>query len=223
MSWTAEVLAQRDVWQWAPSAHNTQPGTLAADGDALIVGWDPACELPVSDPTRRDLWLSLGAFVEAVVIAAADLGIGLAVEWAVDPWANRVARLTRTAGVSTTYGGAELVGRRTARGPYRKPFVTEAEVGLLAERLAGSGCDCRCSRIGTRSVGYPRPTGGATRPPSRSPSCGAGFGWTYSTRPIAATALTPNASACPCRSPDCCVSPCQHPVGRCCPESAGRG
>ncbi|MGI8858361.1 MAG: GNAT family N-acetyltransferase [Thermomicrobiales bacterium] len=63
----------------APSAHNTQPWRFAplADGH-IVVRWDPARTLPVSDPTSRDLYLGLGAAVESARLRAAGAGVSLA-------------------------------------------------------------------------------------------------------------------------------------------------
>ncbi|MGW6500440.1 hypothetical protein [Nonomuraea angiospora] len=92
-----------DFWR-APSAHNTQPWTLTYTDDGAEVGWDPARALPISDPTGRDLRLSLGAFVECCLIVCA--GAGLSVGFRPDPGPRRVGVL---------YAAAQ---------PYRTPFTT---------------------------------------------------------------------------------------------------
>ncbi|MGI5289818.1 hypothetical protein ACQEVF_41660 [Nonomuraea polychroma] len=92
-----------DFWR-APSAHNTQPWTLTYGADEVAVGWDPARALPVSDPTGRDLRLSLGAFVECCLIVSADAGLSVA--FRPDPGPLRAGFLH----------GAEQ--------PYRTPFTT---------------------------------------------------------------------------------------------------
>ncbi|MGW0804008.1 hypothetical protein [Nonomuraea sp. NPDC002799] len=93
-----------DFWR-APSAHNTQPWTLTHLGDdEAAIGWDPSRALPVSDPTGRDLRLSLGAFVECCLIVCADAGLNVA--FRPDPGPLRVGFL---------YGAAQ---------PYRTAFTT---------------------------------------------------------------------------------------------------
>jgi len=59
----------------APSAHNTQPWIVRVDGGRVIVRTDAARWLRHGDPTRRDLRLSLGAFIEALRIAFAASGV----------------------------------------------------------------------------------------------------------------------------------------------------
>jgi hypothetical protein len=93
-----------DFWR-APSAHNTQPWTLTYAADEVAVGWDPDRALPISDPTGRDLRLSLGAFVECCLIVCA--GAGLSVAFRPDPGPLRVGFLHRAAE------------------PYRSPFTTQ--------------------------------------------------------------------------------------------------
>ncbi len=63
----------------APSAHNTQPWRvqIAQDGDAIrvVVHADLDRWLRHGDPARRDLHLSVGAFVEAMRLAFAASGV----------------------------------------------------------------------------------------------------------------------------------------------------
>jgi len=56
---------------YAPSGHNTQPWTVTITGnDSFSVGADTARRLPGVDPDNRELMISMGAFLEAVSIAA---------------------------------------------------------------------------------------------------------------------------------------------------------
>jgi nitroreductase len=59
----------------APSAHNTQPWTVRVEGERLSVHPDLSRWLRHGDPMRRDLHLSLGAFVEALRIACIAKGV----------------------------------------------------------------------------------------------------------------------------------------------------
>ncbi|MEO8659835.1 MAG: nitroreductase [Bryobacteraceae bacterium] len=59
----------------APSGHNTQPWTVTVlDREHWIIGIDEARRLPAVDPTARETLLSLGAFLENLVAAAAHHG-----------------------------------------------------------------------------------------------------------------------------------------------------
>jgi hypothetical protein len=98
------------VFSRAPSAHNTQPWTLHYEPDHVVLEFDPARWLSASDPTRRDLELSLGAFAEAVLIAAAEEGLALRFE------GDRFVPAETV--YETAFTGADLEHRRTSRLPY---------------------------------------------------------------------------------------------------------
>lgn len=81
--WAQRFRRAEPLLRRAPSAHNTQPWTVRLTAGGWEIGWDPDRELVVGDPTRRDLWLSLGAFVESAVIALAAQGIRATVRYPV--------------------------------------------------------------------------------------------------------------------------------------------
>jgi hypothetical protein len=59
----------------APSGHNTQPWRVRIEKQGTwIIEADPDRRLPIVDPLNRELLLSIGAFVENLVITAASLG-----------------------------------------------------------------------------------------------------------------------------------------------------
>lgn len=58
----------------APSAHNTQPWKWAIKGSILEVLRDPEFTLKDSDPTLRETFLGLGAFIENFLIAITSQG-----------------------------------------------------------------------------------------------------------------------------------------------------
>lgn len=60
----------------APSAHNTQPWRWQINGNELVVYRDQKYTLRAGDPTLRETFLSLGAFIENFVVAAAHFGLG---------------------------------------------------------------------------------------------------------------------------------------------------
>lgn len=119
MSWTDELRGREDLCRRAPSAHNTQPWVLRYADDAVAVHWDEERTLPAGDPTRRDLFLSLGAFVETCLVVATDAGLAVRAEVSVDQASRRVARLV-AAGTAyrTPFDAGTVERRRCARGPY---------------------------------------------------------------------------------------------------------
>jgi hypothetical protein len=105
------------VFSRAPSAHNTQPWTLQYERDQVLLGFDPSRRLASSDPTGRDLELSLGAFAEAVLIAAVEEGIALRFE------SDRFVPAETP--YETPFTRADLEHRRTSRLPYEPGRVAD--------------------------------------------------------------------------------------------------
>ena len=111
----------------APSAHNTQPWRLDYGPDRIGLGFDPARHLDAGDPTRRDLELALGAFVETVLIAAAAEGVGLAFDG--DAFVPGPV-------YESPFGPDDLRRRQTSRLPYESR-LTEAELAAARAELLG--------------------------------------------------------------------------------------
>lgn len=151
MTWADEVVACRAVWGRAPSAHNTQPWVVTAEGagdDARVtVGWDESRHLAHGDPTRRDLMLALGAVTQSLEIVGAEQGLALRTSWCVDVAGRRAAHVLRVderQPGDTRWVGADLLARRTARSGYLEPWVSEQEVAGLAAAAGlqdGAGLD----------------------------------------------------------------------------------
>ncbi|WP_020557179.1 hypothetical protein [Embleya scabrispora] len=135
----------------APSAHNTQPWTVTPSGAlGYALSWDVERELPVGDPTRRDLFLALGAFTEAFLIASAALEVPLRVEWGAAPERGAVARFVRADECyPTPFTAADLAGRRSARGAYAPGTLPDA---LLAEATRAFAGSAGLWRGGTRAL-----------------------------------------------------------------------
>jgi hypothetical protein len=131
-------VQQLERWFWrAPSAHNTQPWVLDYESDRIELRFDPLRHLEAGDPTRRDLFLSLGAIVEAVLIAAASNGVGLEFTPAVEVGASRVGTFTEAAAIyETSFTPADLDRRRTSRLPYVPGRVGEDDLAAARAELA---------------------------------------------------------------------------------------
>ncbi|MCW2973243.1 MAG: hypothetical protein JWN72_1516 [Thermoleophilia bacterium] len=135
----------------APSAHNTQPWLLTRDGAELVLGYDPARALPIADPTRRDLLLGLGAFVEVAMIVAAEQGYAIAFEPGVDHEAHTAGRfVAATAPPQRAHAAADVQARRSSRTNYEpEPVPADA---LAATELAVMGDGLRIEVLPAPSV-----------------------------------------------------------------------
>jgi hypothetical protein len=65
----------------APNAHNTQPWLLDLSGDAIALYVDRSRLLPETDPPFRQAHVSQGTFLELLVLALAEQGLGAQVTY----------------------------------------------------------------------------------------------------------------------------------------------
>jgi hypothetical protein len=134
----------------APSAHNTQPWVLDYAADAIALRFDPERHLSAGDPTRRDLLLSLGALVEAVVIVATADGVPLEFVADVDLGAASVGAFRAANRLApAAFTPADLEARATSRLAYTAERLPE--VALAAAR-ATLGRGLRLIELSTRRV-----------------------------------------------------------------------
>ena len=70
-----------ELARFAPSVHNTQPWIIRLEEDVIIVSVDPEHRLVDGDPTGRQTIISLGIFIEAISISAADLSFAVQNVW----------------------------------------------------------------------------------------------------------------------------------------------
>lgn len=132
-----------DFWR-APSAHNTQPWVLRYGGDAVEIGWDPRNALPLSDPTGRDLRLSLGAFVECCLIVCADAGLAVGFEEDYSEPDQRVGRLVAAdAAYLTSFRAGDVRRRASSRGAYQPGPLSDAAIAQVRELAVAAGGEVR--------------------------------------------------------------------------------
>jgi hypothetical protein len=121
----------------APSAHNTQPWLLTYGPDRIQLAYDPARALPAGDPTQRDLLLSLGAFVETVLIVAADVGTSLEFEPAPEVEPQRVGAFVQAPEpYETSLTRDDVARRQTSRLAYVPIRVSPDELADARDHVA---------------------------------------------------------------------------------------
>ena len=97
----------------APSNRNTQPWSFALDADQITVHADLSRWQPVSDPYRRELYVSIGCALENLLIALEHFGFGHVV--------------TRSPGaLDDTIAVQIAVLDRPSPAPYRPPSLFKA-------------------------------------------------------------------------------------------------
>lgn len=108
----------------AANAHNTQPWELRYHADHVEVGWCTQYALGPSDPSHRDLRLSLGTYVETLLICAAEAQIPVRFEPDYDVAATRVGRIVPDEWLeSSTHSVADVEARRVWRGAWKPEQV----------------------------------------------------------------------------------------------------
>ena len=123
----------------APSGHNTQPWRVRMlSGQDMIIQADENRTLPCVDPDRRELLLSIGAFVENAVIAAQAAGYSSEVRViASAPDDRNVVRLTLHRDTPRSYPLHVLKTRRTVKHGLRPEKLSAGDITALTEATGG--------------------------------------------------------------------------------------
>jgi hypothetical protein len=118
----------------APSGHNAQPWTVTVlEPHRFIIGSDKDRWLPAVDPDNRELLLSIGAFLENLIVAARYYGYQVSYKIvAKDPKDTRLldVRLERAQGQE--YPLERITSRRTVRSSYLDRELSPEDVKYLA-------------------------------------------------------------------------------------------
>jgi hypothetical protein len=119
----------------APSGHNTQPWKVHVVEPAhWVIGTDKQHWLPAVDPMNRETTLSIGAFLENLILAAERLGYR--VEYQVIANTTIESRLIdqrlRKTNV-TEYPIARLGARRTVRNGYVNESIKSADIQTITD------------------------------------------------------------------------------------------
>jgi nitroreductase len=125
----------------APSVHNTQPWRFRIGDDRIECFADFTRQLPVLDPTRRQLYVSCGAALHHLTVALRAAGYDSAVQLAADDdnpppagEAGPVATVLVTPGAPAGAGDVALAAAINERHTQREPFADrKVEHRTLAE------------------------------------------------------------------------------------------
>ncbi|GHE44501.1 hypothetical protein [Streptomyces capitiformicae] len=124
----------------AANAHNTQPWDLRYRPDHVEVGWRAEYALGPSDPSHRDLRLSLGTYIESLLLCAAEAGMALRFEPDYDATAARVGRIVPGQWLEpSTRSVADVEARRVWRGAWTPQQVPPAVIGRSLKTAEESG------------------------------------------------------------------------------------
>jgi nitroreductase len=127
----------------APSAHNTQPWQWQLDGNQLSILRDYEHSLKESDPTSRETFLSLGAFIENLVVAAGFFGYKAKVFYRALTVHDQLAAEISFEADGTSIRSSErlftgITKRHTNRGFYHpEPLTSDVAQGLAVPSEVG--------------------------------------------------------------------------------------
>lgn len=106
----------------APSSHNVQPWIIKIkEPHLLIIGYDRNRCLKAVDPDNRELFLSIGCFIENLVLAAGSFGYNVELNFIMkNPKDADLFELKLIKGKSQDYPINRIKERITIRTPYQK-------------------------------------------------------------------------------------------------------
>ncbi|MEO7617895.1 MAG: hypothetical protein ABIS59_03590, partial [Candidatus Saccharibacteria bacterium] len=118
----------------APSVHNVQPWHCAWDGNKLQINVAKERMLRDGDPTRRELWISVGAFIETIIAAAEALGTSISYTISETPTIDApfmsLSLAAKKASVKPELTSA-ITKRCSDRAPYSSQRLSETELTSL--------------------------------------------------------------------------------------------
>ncbi len=117
---------------FAANSHNTQPWRFRTSDGAIEVLADAGRGMGAADPRSRELYMSLGCAVENAVVAAADLGTPVDVEYASSSDGLPFARLRFADRKADARDHASLAGAIAKRRTNRAPYDTKRQVPSAA-------------------------------------------------------------------------------------------
>lgn len=124
----------------APSGHNTQPWLVKfEDQDHFAISVRSDSLLPAVDPNHRETLISIGAFLENLVLAAGKYGYK--VEYKVvakDARDENVVKVTLIGSPSTGYDTSALEERRTLRKGFKSDIISKDDIEQITSHAPGS-------------------------------------------------------------------------------------
>jgi hypothetical protein len=133
---------------WAPSIHNTQPWSFSSDGGGISLHADASRQLPVADPSGREMMVSCGAALFTARVALRSLGY--IPETTVLPDSSEpllVARSSWHRRAAPTEFESRLFGqvrqRRTHRGGFGPLPLSASLISVLQEGAEHDGATLR--------------------------------------------------------------------------------
>lgn len=119
----------------AGNSHNTQPWYVYVENDSgLYIKADFSRKLYIVDPDARGLFISLGAFIENLELAAGSLGYKTKIEiTATHKNDSNVAAIHLSKSPKSGYDLSQIKNRRTLRTPFHKTEISKDHLNKLVD------------------------------------------------------------------------------------------
>lgn len=126
-----------ELARFSPSSHNTQPWKASVSDGKIIVGYEPQRHLTVGDPEKRELFISLGCFIETIGTAARNYGYQMVYGYIGSEFEG-VARLSFSKKGSADKGLEHLIRiRRSDRRKFAQRPIPSVELKELYKLACG--------------------------------------------------------------------------------------
>ncbi len=121
----------------SPSSHNTQPWQVNSRPDGIVVGYAQDRQLMIGDPSKRELFISLGCFIETAIWAARGMGYEASYKY-LGTDQNKVAELNfKKTGKTDTEIPDIIAARRSDRRRYESKKIPVPQLGQLKSLRVG--------------------------------------------------------------------------------------
>lgn len=119
----------------AGNSHNTQPWYVYVENDSLLfIKADFSRKLQIVDPDARGLFISLGAFIENLKLAAGSLGYKAEVKiTAKHKNDSNVATIYLSESQKNGYNLSQIENRRTLRTPFQNTEISKDHLNKLID------------------------------------------------------------------------------------------
>jgi hypothetical protein len=124
----------------APSGHNTQPWIVKmVEPKHWVIGSEKKRWLPAVDPENRELLLSIGAFVENLILAAGTFGYGVDIQiLAKNPLDSEIVDIRLVKGKTVDFPIEKIKKRRTVRSGFMDQEIKTEDLKFITKHDAKS-------------------------------------------------------------------------------------
>lgn len=136
----------KDILEYArlaPSVHNTQPWRFKIDDSSSSISLfaESARALDAGDPTKRELWVSLGICLETILLSAKGLGFSAKiVHLQTNSFAGEIARITLKPSTSKQPAILDAIkNRHSYRGPMETASIPDSFIETCNQAVQDIG------------------------------------------------------------------------------------